>query len=480
MRKTAHEMDMCSGSILPKIVVFAIPLVLTGILQLMFNAADMVVVGKFGSSISLAAVGSTGSLVNLIINLFIGISTGANAVIARHYGAKNYDSVKKSVHTAIFLSIVSGFAIMALGIAFSRPMLVMMGAPAEVIDFSVLYLKIYFVGAPFNMFYNFGSAILRAVGDTKRPMIYITIAGVINIILNFICVIIFKLDVAGVAIATVASQLVSAILIFLALTKQTGVIRLFPREIRPYKTELLQIVRIGIPGGVQSCVFSMSNVVIQSSINYLGTTVMSASAAAANIEGFVYIGISAFFNAALSFVSQNFGRHDFKRIKKVIFSTIGLVILYCIIVGVGVNIFAEFLLGLYMSTDLSPGQVSEYMKFGMQRLAIVALLYFLCGIMDTLVGVLRGFGKSLVPMISSLCGVCGIRLVWIFTVFERFKDMQTANILGFELSPLQILLISYPISWTFTLLIHLTVLLFTYSKNKKRIQRIDEIKVVKV
>ncbi len=480
MRKSTYEIDMCYGSILPKLVLFAIPLVLTGILQLLFNAADMVVVGKFGSPNSLAAVGSTGSLVNLIVNLFIGLSTGANAVIARHYGAKNFESVRKSVHTAIFLSIVSGFAIMILGFTFSRPMLIFMGAPAEVIDLSVLYLKIYFIGAPFSMFYNFGSAVLRAVGDTRRPMIYISIGGVVNVILNLICVIALKLDVAGVAIATVASQIVADIFLVRALVKNEGAIRLFIREIRPHKTELIQIVRIGIPGGLQSCVFSMSNVVIQSSINYLGTTVMSASAAAANIEGFVYIGINSFFNATLSFVSQNFGRHDFGRIKKVIFYAIGLVTLYCVIMGAVVNVFASFLLGLYMSNELLPSQVSDYMMFGMQRLTLVAIPYFLCGIMDTLVGALRGFGKSLVPMVSSLCGVCGIRLVWIFTVFERCKDMQTSNLFGFELSPLQMLLVSYPISWFFTALIHTTVLIFTYRKNKKQMQRIDEIRVVRV
>lgn len=480
MRKSVHEIDMCSGAILPKLIIFAIPLVLTGILQLLFNAADMVVVGKFGSPNSLAAVGSTGALVNLIVNLFIGLSTGANAVIARHYGAKNFESVRKSVHTAIFLSIVSGFAIMILGIAFSRPMLIIMGAPTDVIDLSVLYLKIYFIGAPFNMFYNFGSAILRAIGDTKRPMIYISIAGVINVVLNLIFVIVFGLDVAGVAIATVISQAVSALFLFVALVKQEGAVRLFPREIKLHTTELLQIIRIGIPGGIQSCVFSLSNVVIQSSINYLGTTVMSASAAAANIEGFVYIGINAFFNATLSFVSQNFGRHDFPRIKKIIFGAVGLVTVYCVIMGIAVNFFAQVLLGLYMSNELLPSQVNDYMMYGAQRLAIVAFLYFICGIMDVIVGALRGFGKSLVPMISSLCGVCGIRLVWIFTVFERCKDMQTANLFGFELSPLQVLLVSYPISWTVTALIHTTVLIFTYRKNKKQMQRIDDIKVVRI
>lgn len=475
MKSRNHELDMCSGAILPKLILFTIPLVLSGFLQLMFNAADMIVVGKFGSQNSLAAVGATSSLINLLVNLFMGMAVGANAVVARRYGAGDNVGIRRSVHTAVCIGFISGIIVMIMGILFANPLLEIMGTPDDVINLSSLYLRIYFLGAPFSMFYNFGSAILRAVGDTKRPLYFLTVAGFVNVILNLILVIAFRLDVAGVAIATAVSQIVSAAFVFIALIRYNGVIRLFPSEIRIHKTEFLQIIQIGIPAGIQSCVFSFSNMVVQSSINYLGTKVIAACAAASSIEGFVYVGMNCFYQTVLSFVSQNFGRKDFIRIKKIILLSIGLVTTVGIILGCIVVYFHEPLLRLYMS---DPNDF-ELIKLGYQRLTIVAIPYFLCGIMEIFVGALRGMGQSLIPMISALIGVCGGRLMWIAVVFNKIKDLAHIHFLSFDLSPLQVLMLAWPVAWIATSTMHLIVLIFTYKRNINRIKKLETIPVIR-
>ena len=475
LRSKSHELDMCSGSIFPKLIIFVIPLVLAGFLQLFFNAADMVVVGKFGSENSLAAVGATNSLVNLLVNVFMGLSVGANAVVARRYGANDVKGIHDAVHTSVFLGVFSGVIVMILGILFATPLLRLMATPGDVIELSALYLRIYFVGAPFSMFYNFGSAILRAVGDTRRPLYFLSVAGVVNVVLNLIFVIVFRLDVAGVAIATVASQIVSAVFVFIALIKHTGYIRLFPKEIRVHKREFLQIIQIGIPAGIQSSMFSIANMVVQSSINYLGTVVMGACTAASSIEGFVYIGMNCFYQAVLSFVSQNFGKQDFERIKKIIFQSLLLVTACGISLGIIVMIFHEPLLKMYMPE----GGNADMITYGLQRLKIVAVLYFLCGIMEVLVGALRGMGQSLIPMISSIIGVCGGRLLWILIVFDRFKDTAGVIVFGVHLAPLQILMFAWPVAWIATGILHASVLIYTYKKNINRIKSLENIKVIK-
>ena len=403
-----YEMDMCSGPILSKMLMFALPLMLSSVLQLLFNAADVVVVGKFAGDNSLAAVGCTGSLVNLLVNLFVGLSVGANVMSARHFGAKQYDELSRTVHTAITVAAISGIILTFIGVVFADNILRLMSTPEPVLPLAALYLRIYFGGMVANMLYNFGSAILRAVGDTKRPMYFLTFAGVVNVVLNLIFVIVLKMDVAGVAIATVISQCISAFLVLRCLIMETGAIHLDVKKLGIDAAEFKNIVRIGLPAGLQGCVFSLSNVVIQSSINSFGETVVSGSAASANLEGFVYVAMNSFHHATLNFMSQNFGAGKYSRMKKVMICGLGCVI-----------------------------------EAGITRLTINNTLYCLCGMMDVMVGVLRGIGYSVMPMIVSLVGACGTRLLWIATVFQiaSFHRIETVYI-------------AYPISWFLTFAAH--------------------------
>lgn len=477
MFKSKNEIDMCSGSIMPKLILYAIPLILSGYLQLLFNAADMAIVGQFGSNgeKSLAAVGATSSLVNLIVNIFIGMSVGANAVVARRVGAGDKQGIRRAVHTAIFLGIISGFFVLIIGLLFAKPLLGLMKTPEDVIGLSALYLRIYFMGAPFMMLYNFGSAILRAVGDTKRPLYFLTASGFLNVILNLVFVIIFHLDVAGVAIATVASQILSAVLVFVTLMRHNSEIRIFPSEIRLYKTEFLQIIQIGIPAGIQSSMFSISNMIVQSSINFFGTATVAASSAASSIEGFVYVGMNCFYQTVLSFVSQNFGRRDFVRIKKIIIRGLFLVVCAGLLIGAAVMSCNEFLIGLYLPSNAE--NKAELINIAFQRNTIVVWPYFLCGVMEVLVGGLRAMGQSLIPMIASIIGVCGGRMFWIFTVFEHFKYSEGIDIFAFHLTPLQILMLAWPFAWIITSVIHLITLVFELRKYRKKEEVINRINV---
>lgn len=435
-RKNAkYEMDMTTGSLLPKVLAFSGPLVLTGVLQLLYNAADVVVVGRFSGATALAAVGSTGSLINLLVNVFMGLSVGASVVIARAYGAGDYDRIQNGVHTAITVAAISGLLVGAVGVLFGRPLLELMGSPEDVIDEATLYIQIYFMGMPFNMLYNFGAAILRAVGDTRRPLYYLSIAGVINVVLNLVLVILFHMGVAGVAIATVISQAVSMALVLICLVRSEGAIHLNWRKLHINTMQLKQIARVGLPAGFQGSLFSISNVMIQSAVNSFGSMVVAGNSAAANLEGFVYTAMNAIYQADLTFASQNMGAGKYRRVRRGMWVCLGTVTVIGLALGM---IFLEAgptLLGLYNEDPL-------VIEFGMKRMSIILPTYFLCGLMDTMVGQLRGIGYSIMPMIVSLTGACLLRIVWIMTIFAVYHT-QTA------------LYISYPISWLATFLVHM-------------------------
>lgn len=434
MNKT-YEMDMCNGPVLKKILIFSIPLMLSGVLQLLFNAADIIVVGRFAGSQSLAAVGSTTALINLLINIFIGLSVGANVVVARAYGGRRDKDVSEAVHTAIAVSIVSGVILIVMGFVFSRLMLELMGTPDDVIDKAVLYMRIYFAGMPVVMLYNFGSAILRAVGDTRRPLYFLSIAGAVNIVLNLFFVIVMHMDVAGVALATVISQCISSGLVLRCLAKSEGGLKLELSKLKIHRKKMLQIFKIGLPAGMQGAIFSVSNVLIQSSVNSFGSIAMAGNAASANIEGFVYNAMNAVYQTNLSFTSQNIGGKKYTRVNRILFACLGTVTVVGMILGFGAYAIGDELLLIY-STD------PEVIRFGMLRMSIIATTYFTCGWMDTLVGSLRGIGYSVLPMIVSLTGACGLRILWIFTIFAQQRTLTS-------------LYISYPVSWVITAGVHM-------------------------
>lgn len=433
--KKSYEINMCEGPILGKVLIFSIPLMLSGILQLLFNAADVIVVGRFAGSQSLAAVGSTSALINLLINVFMGFSVGVNVLVARYYGGRKERDVSETVHTAVTLSLVCGLILVAVGLALTRPLLELMGTPDDVIDKAVLYMQIYFIGMPANMLYNFGSAILRAVGDTKRPLYYLSAAGVVNVILNLISVIIFHMDVAGVALATIISQAISAICVLRCLMRHESCLKIRLGELKIHKEKLMGIVKVGLPAGMQGAIFSISNVLIQSSVNSFGSIAMAGNTAAQNIEGFIYNAMVAVYQANLSFTSQNYGAGKFSRINRIMFICIGVVSVVGFSIGVLAYGAGTSLLSIYSSDP-------EVIAYGMTRLQIIGLTYFTCGIMDTMVGSIRGIGYSVLPMIVSLTGACLFRIIWIFTIFQWSHTLLT-------------LYISYPASWVLTATAHI-------------------------
>lgn len=435
MSKTkSYEINMCEGPIAGKIILFAIPLMLSSVLQLLFNAVDTVVVGRYCGSDALAAVGSTGSLVNLLMNVFVGLSVGTNVLVSRYYGAGKDKDVRETVHTAILSSILGGMILAVIGIIFVKPLLQMMSSPENVIDQSALYLRIYFAGMPVTLLYNFGGAILRAIGDTRRPLYFLIIAGLINVGLNLIFVLCFDMGVAGVAVATIISQAVSAALVTWCLVNTQGPCKLNLRQLKIKKEKFFEMLRYGLPAGIQGTLFSLSNVIIQSSINSFGSDVMAGNAAAANLEGFVYAAMNAFHHTALSFTSQNYGGGKYERINKVL----GWCLLFVTLVGGGLGVlfysFATPLLSIYSDE-------SEVISYGILRMGYICVPYFLCGLMDTMVGALRGLGYSIMPMIVSLMGACVFRIVWINTVFASVRTLD-------------MLYISYAISWAVTFLVH--------------------------
>lgn len=430
-----YEIDMCNGPLLGKILIFYVPLMLSGILQLLFNAADVAVVGNFAGKESLAAVGSTGSLTNLIVNLFIGLSVGVNVLVARFYGSGQMGELKETVQTAVATALASGVLLVFVGFFIARPALAWMDTPDDVINHSVLYMRIYFGGMPFMMVYNFGSAVLRAVGDTRRPLYYLSIAGVVNVVLNLIFVIVFSMGVAGVATATVASQAISAVLVVRCLVKSDSEYRLVLEGIRIAPDKLKRMIQIGVPAGMQGALFSISNVLIQSSVNSFGSTVMAGNTAGSNIEGFVYTSMNAFHQAAISFCGQNYGAMKYRRVGKILLICQGLVIGVGVLMGSAAYLCGGVLLKIYTPEI-------ETIQYGLLRMKYICLPYFLCGMMDVMVGVLRGMGYAIMPMLVSLTGACLFRVVWIYTIFQSYHTLPC-------------LYISYPISWALTFLVHL-------------------------
>lgn len=444
------------GPLFRNIVTYTIPIILTSVLQLLFNAADLVVVGQFCGSISVAAVGATGAVTNLIINLFIGLSVGAGVTVAHAYGCKDNRTVHRTVHTAIPAAVVSGVILTVVGILFSETFLTWMGTPRDVLKLSAVYMRIYFGGIVFTMVYNFAASILRAVGDTKSPLIFLSIAGVVNVLLNLLFVTQFHMNVAGVALATVVSQAISAVLVVVALMRRTDACRLYLRKMRFHMGQLKKIVSIGLPAGIQGSLFSISNVIIQSSVNSFGPIVMSGNASAGNIEGFVYVSINAFHQTAVNFTGQNAGAGNYKRVYHTLWICLGCVTAVGLTLGSAAVLFGENLLSIYINDS------AEAIGYGLIRLTYICLPYFLCGLMDVSTGALRGMGASLVPMLISVLGVCGIRILWIYTVF-RVPEYHTPECLYF----------SYTVSWIATFLCQLAAYVIIFRRNRRRWETLE-------
>ena len=445
----SKEMDMLSGNFLKKMILFTLPVILSSILQLLYNAVDLAVVGQYCGNQSLAAVGSTGALTNLIINLFIGFSIGANVAVAKAIGQQNNQRVEKLVHTSILFSVFAGVFLMIFGILTSHFWLQLMNTPQDCLELATLYLQIYFGGMIFNMVYNFGAAILRSIGETKKPLYFLGIAGLANVGLNFLLVLVFHLDVAGVAIGTIVSQALSSIMIVVSLMRRPGILHLSLSKLKIHWNCLKEIVLIVLPAGIQGALFSISNVFVQSAVNsFESSTIVAGNTAASNIEGFVYAAMNAFYQACITFTSQNFGARKLKNCKKIL-----LYALLCVTVtGLSLGLFA-YGLGNFLLRIYTPDP--EAIRIGMIRMSIICTVYFLCGIMDVFVGSLRGLGYSIVPMIVSIMGACVFRLVWIYTAFQMNHTLE-------------MLYISYPISWAVTAVIHLISLIFVYRKIKEK------------
>ena len=444
------NVDMTTRPLLKKIILFTLPLIATAVLQLLYNAADIIVVGQFAGSTAMAAVGSTTSLVHLITNLFIGFSVGTLSVMSRSVGANDYEYSKKIVHTSILLSTLCGFAVGIIGLIFSQTFLIWMGSPEEVLPQSVLYLKIYFVGSPFLMLYNFGSAILRACGDTKRPLIILALSGILNVIINYVLVAWFDLGVIGVAVGTIVSQAASAISVVCVLIKRKGFGQFSFKNLQINKTALIDIVRIGLPAGLQSTIFSISNVLIQSSINSFGDIAMAGSAAAASIEGFVFVTMNSVTQACLTFVACNLGAKKTQNMRIVVYQCLMLTAIVGIVLGVGTYLFGRPLLSIYNSEE-------NVIEYGLERLSVISVSYALCGVMEIFVSGMRGMGYSSVPAVTSVAGVCGLRILWIYTVFSARRSLY-------------VLYLSYPVSWIITTLVHIVSYLIVRKKVEDRLK----------
>ena len=453
MSTAKHEIDMSQGSLFKSIIRFTVPLMLANVLQLLYNAADLIVVGRWAGNDAMASVGATGALTNLLINVFIGLSLGAGVIVSQRYGAQDNQGVYRAVHTAMLVGLIAGLFSVVLGQIFSKPLLVLMETPeGSVLDGAVLYMKIIFLGTPAAIIYNFGAAILRAVGDTKRPLYILALSGIVNVILNLILVIVFHMGVAGVAIATIASNYLSMIMVLYALVKAEGVYKLYIKELKAYKEELKGIIKIGLPAGLQGSVFSLSNTVIQSAVNSFGPAAVAGAAASASLEGFVYTAMNSFYQATITAVSQNYGAKNEKRINKaILISTLSVMVVGMTLGGFSV-LFSKQLLGIYIKDS------AEALEFGIKRMLITGLPYFMCGIMEVLTGALRGMGYSTITAVNSLIGACGFRLLWVFTVLplNRIPEM---------------LFLCWPISWLVVILFHTISFLVV---RKKAIQKMYE------
>jgi len=442
--KKRYDIDMCNGSLADKILLFALPLMASSLLQLLFNAADVVVVGRFAGKEALAAVGSNTSLINLLVNLFVGLSVGANVTVARDLGGGRHENAGQAVHTTMALALASGVGMMLFGVVMVRQLLEWMSSPTDVIDLATVYLRIYFFGMPANMLYNFGAALLRAKGDTQRPLYFLTFAGAVNVVLNLVFVIVLDMDVAGVALATIISQYISAVLVVRCLMREQGPLHLDLRQLKMRWQVVRRILQVGLPAGFQGVVFALSNVVIQSALNSFDDPVLVAgSSAAANIESFVYASMNAFYQAAITFVGQNYGAGKCKRADRVALLCVGFASVTGLVLGNLAYLFGGTLAGLYVPADQdAPAVIAQ----AVVRLSYIACPYFICGVMDTLVGVLRGLGNSLVPMIVSIVGACGLRLLWVATIFPIYHTPAC-------------LYLSYPVTWTITGSVHFLMLL---------------------
>ena len=449
-KNAAYEIDMLNSPVMMPLIRFAMPLMLSGILQLMFNAADVIVVGRFAGDNALAAVGSTGSLTSLIINLFMGLSIGSNVVAARCYGAQDYKGMSDTVHTSMLLSLVFGVFLTIIGVVFAPTFLRWMGSPEDVIGLASIYLRIYFCGMLATMFYNFGAAILRSVGDTKRPLMYLTVAGVVNVVLNLIFVIVFHMSVAGVALATIISQFISAAMVIICLIRTDGAIHFDVRKMLIHKKILADIVRVGLPAGLQSTMFAIANVVIQSAINAFGSIAVAANSAASNLDGFVYTSMNSISQATTSFTSQNYGAKKTERIWTIFRASLAVVSIVGLTLGIGVWASGGTLLKMY--TD-SPAVIEA----GLVRLTWMCAPYVLCGIMEIIVGALRGIGYSVAPMLVSVFGACVFRLFWILVICKLPALNSTAGIY-----------MSYPVSWLITEAAHFGIFIYGMRKIMKR------------
>ena len=445
------KIDMLSGPLAWPLITYAVPIMLTSVLQLLFNAADLVVVGAYCGSFSVAAVGATGAITNLIVNLFIGLSVGTGVAVAHGIGSREWDQVRNTVHTAVPMALVSGLFLTVLGVGLSRRILRAMGTPEEVLGLAATYMEIYFLGITAHMLYNFCASMVRAAGDTKSPLVILTAAGVVNVVLNILFVRYLGRNVDGVALATVLSETGAAIAIVILMVRRTDGCRLDLRKLRFHKEPLKKMLRIGIPAGIQSCMFSLSNVLLQSAVNGFGAVAVSGNAAVANLEGFMYVIENSFHQTAVNFVGQNCGALQFRRVKKVT----GLCMVYAAVAGILFGglmcLFGPQLLSLYI-TD-SP----EAIAIGISRMFVDVAPYFLFGLQDVVTGALRGIGASFVSMILTVLGICGIRVLWIYTVFQipRFHS-QT------------VLYVSYPLSWIVTLIIQLTAFSVIFRRLQKR------------
>ena len=444
LRNKNYEIDMLNGPVMPKLLSFALPLMLSSMLQLTFNAADVIVVGRFEGDAALAAVGAPGPLINLLVNLFMGLSVGANVVVAQCFGAGNYKDTRDAVHTSVLLSLISGVFVGLFGFFLAGTFLSAMNTPDEVLPLATAYMRIYFLGMPANMLYNFGAAILRAVGDTRRPLTYLTIAGAVNVALNLFFVIVLGMGVSGVALATIISQIISAVLVLLCLMRSDGAIKVELKRLRLDMGKVAKIARVGLPAGLQGIVFSISNVLIQSTVNSFGKSVVAGNTTASNLEGYIYVAMNSIYQAAITFTGQNVGARRYERIGRVARDSLMVVFAIGAAMGGLLMLFKRQLFGIYTSDE-------AVMAAAAMRTAIIAPTYFLCGMMDTTVGLLRGMGSSILPMVVSIVGVCVLRVVWILTIFRADPTLT-------------MLYVSYPISWAVTFAAHFV----SFLRVKKR------------
>ncbi len=447
MERLKKTVDMTEGPFLGKMIKFAIPLVITGLLQCFYNAADLIVVGQFRGDVAVAAVGSTGSLTNLILGLFMGLAVGAGVLVAQYTGAREYKEVKKVVHTSVIMSVALGVVMGIVGFLLSGKLLELMGTPAEVLPHATLYMKIIFLGTPGSLLYNYIASMLRSVGDSKRPLIFLSISGLVNVLMNVVLVL-CGLGVDGVAISTILSQYLSAIMALIYLCRTSGPLRLSWKDMKVNTKKLKRILYIGIPSGIQGSLFSFSNVIIQSSINSFGDNVVAGSAATANLEGFVYIAMNAIYHVALTFIGQNVGARKYKNIKRLTFYSAAIVAALGLGSGLLVVLFRGPLIGLYVSNEAA-------VSAAMARMWIILPTYFLCGLMEVFCGTLRALDRSVTAMIISLCGACGLRILWIQTVFQIFTTPES-------------IYISYPVSWALTAGTHLIFVIIATRKLIKR------------